>query len=100
MTSVRDNLIAARALIDTPEKWHKGSIGKGACLCAAGAVCKAVNWNYLTGDRLRRLPEMRALFDRLPTGFYDVPVFNDDPNTTHADIMTLFDRAIAALETK
>lgn len=106
--ALREDLIAAKALIDTPEKWahqepqrqHYG----GACLCAMDALDKAIETNDLTYPNGLRLHQ--ALEDALPVGFalqdgaLDSPVaqFNDHPFTTHADIMALFDRAIASAE--
>jgi hypothetical protein len=53
---IHDTLVAARALIDTPETWAQGtyardSLGNGVstmapeacCRCAEGAVCTALN---------------------------------------------------------
>jgi hypothetical protein len=94
MSTVKENLIAAKALIDTPEKWIKGSFHKAGCFCAVGALGMASNgnpenWGY---------DEREALLRALPVDAvaYSVALFNDDPDTTHADIMALFDRAIAA----
>jgi hypothetical protein len=41
-----------------------------------------------------------ALVAVLPVGFGSTLIseFNDDPDTTHADVLALFDRAIAAAE--
>lgn len=89
MATVKENLIAAKALIDTPEKWIKGELSKNGCYCALGAVQRASNYNVRTKD---------ALYDALPD--VGIMTFNDDPNTTHSDIMALFDRAIAAEESK
>lgn len=97
--SLRDDLIAAKALIDTPEKWIKGSWEREGCYCAAGALRKALNapmmpsglvdwafWNY---------PAVVALDQLTADGIAN---FNDAPRTTHADIMSLFDRAIASAQ--
>jgi hypothetical protein len=101
--TVRDDLIAARALIDTPEKWGKGDGGYNGpekpLLCAYGA-CGAVAQKHGSFIALTAALD-RALPDEMPEGLdpYDgleTPAFNDDPDTTHADIMALFDRAIAA----
>lgn len=94
--STRDDLIAAKALIDTPEKWGKGMGRAPANLCALDTcerVCKQER-----GYAWARLESMvRALRGALPPGREAaVYQFNDDPSTTHADIMALFDRAIAA----
>lgn len=97
MTSVRENLIAARALIDTPEKWTQGSLRIGDCLCAMGAVQAVLPKNYhgLISDTA----QFKALQNALPDGFkWSVPSFNDARSTTHADIMALFDRAISSLD--
>jgi len=105
---VREDLIAAKALIDTPEKWGKGldsftrSYGTSpiGATCAMGA-CNAiahVRSGYF-GHRNDGLFILlaKALRAQLPVG-RSVPDFNDAPTTTHADIMALFDRAIAAAE--
>lgn len=95
--SVRENLIKAKALIDAPEKWHKGSLRNGSCLCAMGAVWDSLKSDGHTGW-CRGTLEYRAVVSALPEPFNDVPPFNDDPNTTHADIIALFDRAIEGAE--
>lgn len=98
--AVKENLIAARALIDTPEKWGKGSKSfpldtgyDGKCLCAHGALFQALSGNWgRSADVVTT-----ALWRVLPNGDWrTTPDFNDHPDTTHADIMSLFDRAIAA----
>jgi hypothetical protein len=95
--TLRDDLIAAKALIDTPEKWAKGSevdTTEGR-RCAAVACNDFALAHSMFGRLQSALPSphreraaslgVAAIFD-----------FNDDPRTTHADIMALFDRAIAA----
>lgn len=87
--TVRDDLIAAKALIDTPEKWCQGTAtaGYGARLCAIRAA---------GGARYRNKDAVAALKAALPIGEKSLPRFNDSPDTTHADVMALFDRAIEA----
>lgn len=112
-TTLRDDLIAAKALIDTPEKLGKGMrsffdaperVDRGLPVCAAGA-CAAVVGSTSGGERYSRMH--LALVGALPPGVKwpeeespgaALPYFNDDPDTTHADIMALFDRAIASAE--
>lgn len=100
MESVKENLIAARSLIDAPEKWGKGDaygiITPRGCKCAMVAVsevCKVDAAFKVTRS---------ALESQLPPGFitssWPVVDFNDHSDTTHAEIMSLFDRAIAAQE--
>ena len=92
MASVRENLIAAKALIDTPEKWCKGAYEHLGCYCALGALGMAEK-----GSPTRySLDGMRGLRVWVQLPFTSVSAFNDDPTTTHADVMALFDRAIAA----
>ena len=90
MTStIKEHLIAARALIDTPEKWMKGAFQENNCYCVLGAV-RSVDWRgglEVIGVLRRSLPEYGSVVE-----------FNDDPATTHDDIISLFDRAIAAQE--
>lgn len=99
--TVRENLIAARALIDTPEKWGKGldsfTYDREELSCTA---CAHEALRRVVGKQWGRaiVAECKALQAALPDGFREVPVYNDHPETTHADIMALFDRAIAACE--
>ena len=103
MTSVRENLIAAKALIDTPEKWGKGYgiTPPTNCLCAESACAEAAG-----SLQLLKMLSWEALEAALPEPWRTRSIeedmaahhFNDHPDTTHADIMALFDRAIAAQE--
>ena len=101
-----ETLIAARALIASPESWIKdnsaqdangvpvGTFYEGACkFCTVGAITCA------SGETLT---ETRASILRahLPKPFDNLVNFNDHPDTTHADVLALFDRAIASEEAK
>lgn len=99
--TVRQDLEAAKALIDTPRKWCKGHYHTGGFHgydqhCMIGAVL-ASDVNFASRDATRE-----ALVKALPAAERKLPhalaTFND--NHTHADIMALFDRAInsAALD--
>lgn len=95
-TTLRDDLVAAKALIDTPEKWIKGTFASKGCWCAMGAVISVVcdDGRYAFE---REVAAVRALAEEVPDRFgRNVPFYNDAKTTTHADIMALFDRAIAA----
>ena len=113
---LRDDLIAARALIDTPEKWGcwtgpRARRGEGRSLpCALEALRIAEASSAAPGSEpvydFRLLRGWRALADALPEGskYRDfqgpgkpyLGGYNDDPDTTHADVMAWFDRAIQA----
>lgn len=98
-------LAAARKLIDTPEKWCQNSYAttiKGRptrpldasakCFCSAGACLVATGNLYSPA---------RDALDRLVAETHrSVVTFNDHHSTTHADVMALFDRAIAGEEGK
>lgn len=71
--TVRDDLIAAKALIDTPEKWQEVN---GIVVAVSLAV-------YGTKNRAAVIRALRGA--RVPFG-----------NVSHADRMALFNRAIAA----
>lgn len=99
-----ENLKAAKALIDTPDKWIKNDSTHTDCRCAALACSKIARKGDLVVQDIDRM--WAALHAELPVdwqtgdGEYGVAIgnFNDHPDTTHADIMALFDRAIAAAE--
>jgi hypothetical protein len=105
MGALRDDLIAAKALIDTPEKWRKDDhLHAGSC-CAVVAVNRVSGTEGVWADGARPSAMRAALFDHLPDEWREKPVFNiairigdfnDHPDTTHADVMALFDRAIAS----
>jgi hypothetical protein len=94
--SLKEDLIAARALIDTPEKWTKGSwLRRDGTMCAEGA-CRRTG---KAASPLRPHDRIIALFAALEPGLPagcdgSIARYNDDPATTHADVMSLFDRAI------
>ena len=91
--SVAAILTKARGLIDEPRKWWKGNSfnpGDRNCICAERALIEAMDNNYLIGTA-----PFIALQDKVPYGLR-LFEYNDHPNTTHADMMNLFDRAISA----
>jgi hypothetical protein len=87
---LRDDLIAARGLVEA--HWGKGDRETGRIprdkFCA------------MTALGAKRDACRQALIDALPAdrrdGPYPVVEYNDDPSTTHADVLALFDRAIQA----
>lgn len=98
MTALEE-LRAARALIDTPEKWTQGAYaldanGKSTDPKSDVAVCFCISGAFWRIDWDKGAPDGFSAFKRA-AGRYPVD-FNDDPGTTHADILAAFDKAIAA----
>lgn len=112
-------LLDARQLIADPKYWVKGvareDLACGTCFCAVGALDAAAIglvrgpdgsvprtssvsvWapafskaQRLAGELKRRLRAMT------PRCYHNIPEFNDAADTTHADVLALFDRAIWA----
>jgi hypothetical protein len=99
--SVREDLIAAKALIADPKKWRQDpNIGADGSMCAVRAVERACGeeeyswWHEGTRSWTACHLLILAIPDDLTGTFY-----NDRPDTTHADVMAWFDRAIAATTT-
>ena len=100
--TVADDLRAARALIDSPDKWAKGpgTWGEGrACASQAlqhmgteppDAIARALPFRWKLWQWLRGRWSILSSTNIIR--------FNDNPRTTHADIMALFQRAIDAAE--
>jgi hypothetical protein len=90
---VLEALIKAREWLSEPTHWHQDpdcyEDGRGAT-CAWGATQKFRERSQPCTDDCLLDIQARAL------GFGCAASFNDDPNTTHADVLALFDRAIAA----
>ena len=105
-TQLAIDLSAAKALIDTPEKWTQGAGARNArgvsVSHASDAVCfcSAIACKVVVGEYQFAWPMFETLRQAIPEGSaaYTVVKYNDHPDTTHDDVMDLFDRAIAAAE--
>lgn len=98
-------LLAARLLLDRPEHWTKNAFGRrspdspptgwsnpyATCFCLMGAVRRA---SEQTG--VSSLHATIAL--RTVLGNNGITCFNDDPSTTHEDVLAAIDRAITLEE--
>ena len=100
---VADLLRRAKAKIPTPETWTRGEFARdlggkvvggasahAVCWCAYGAIQAVAHESTLREDA------EDAIASQVPSGY--VADFNDAPETTHADVLAAFDRAIAAEE--
>jgi hypothetical protein len=94
---VLDLLRRARDLISQPGKWHQGDF-YSRCrtkVCAHGAILDC------GGIRSKAFLPATAILERaLLQGWDDIAVYNDAPGRTQAEIVALFDRAIAKREGK
>lgn len=101
MTTTKQTLIAARALISTNARWTQYYPARDAnglacgpederafCFCALGALDRATN---SSGDSYDKALDTLQNFMGLR-----VDVFND--NHTHAEVLAMFDKAIEASE--
>jgi hypothetical protein len=102
MSDVVKILEAARKVIETPEKWTKGFFAQtsegvncytdsphAVCFCASGAVQKA--WL----ENGAGVYEARAILSSIVSNYKGgIPEFNDALETTHADVLEVFDTAI------
>ena len=107
MTTTKQTLIKARGLIDEPSKWPKLAWARNShqvscamensdaqCFCLGAAL-------ILSTPRLAPMVIDVEIINQLPEISGKVPSiadYNDHPDTTHSDIMNLFDRAIEAAE--
>lgn len=103
MTTTREILIKARALIAEPHAWTQGANAVTAQgiitfpqaldavkFCSMGAVARA----GMEPDKFEAC--LHLLAKAIPPTFRGgVIKFNDDPQRTHAEILTWFDRAIS-----
>jgi len=108
--STRELLIKAKALIDTPSKWCRDSYARDAAGEKIKLVCdpRVVSWCIMGALRAVALRCTDRRWETTYTACSDVVrrvsspsdfvKFNDDPATTHADIMALFDRAIESCD--
>lgn len=96
---ITQGLVCVRELLSDPEHWTKGSYARNAkglsvysdshdaqSFCLIGAASRCSTDHGVTGAVILRM--QRAC---------PIPIlsrFNDDPRTTHADVLAVIDRAI------
>jgi hypothetical protein len=99
LAELRSGLVKAKHRLSRPESWAKNG---GDC---TDTFCAITSCNFIGGER--ECDAYVALWEALPAeaikhkrdgALLDVFNYNDDPSTTHADIMALFDRAVSALD--
>ncbi len=102
MRTVTQDLLAAKSLIETPDRWIRGSLRErdfmGCRYCTLGALSEATSV-FPEADEHYNLA-YAALQAQLPNypSSGSIAWFNDDPRTTHTDVLGLFDRAIRSTQ--
>jgi hypothetical protein len=100
--TILETLVATRALLTPPEHWTKGASqrdangnkchpGDAVCWCLVGALYYIAPPDLDAGWHAARLLE-----DNIPHKRIDIA--NDDPSTTHADVLHWLDVAIERAE--
>ena len=105
-------LKAARELISVPERWTQRSYARAAdessrsyndgeaCKwCVMGAIGKVSRYadHEYTSDTVSAALSAIDALRKLGGCSFSVAEFNDATSTTHADVLCMFDRAIARL---
>lgn len=97
-----DIIKGAREILSEPKRWHQGDYVSedGERVCMLGALGQASERNPRStlvsfGTPLGRA--MDLVQQHLPGRFLDIPAFNDSTETTHADVLTVFDKTLADL---
>ena len=102
---VLDTLVKAREWLSDPAHWTKRRAWRDRCGVATehrhqvGSTCAigAVTLFFDAGEDIRISVESAFWLDSfVPEQFPAVPEFNDHKNTKHADVLAMYDRAIAA----
>jgi hypothetical protein len=95
MTQAGNLLRAAKAKISDPADWHQDGtyVNAQGCLCAQAALNRAFRTSGYNTPIHDRASAFMSKAVRKLNPYYYVTKYNDDPETTHADIMNLFDDA-------
>lgn len=94
-----EQLKAAKALIEKPENWLQGKysdkngIQESTCFCSVGAIHRVLGNGAHAPDRNALT---QAVGKVMGTDYTDVTTYND--THSHAEVMTMWDKAINLLE--
>lgn len=107
MEDVKSVIVRAREILSDPKHWIKSTYARNlvgdsvlatsphaVCWCSMGALWKAFDE---VGKNTTRMEAYTFLQKNLLEN-EDIAGFNDNPDTTHSDVMAAFDRAIESLE--
>jgi hypothetical protein len=101
MTQVGNLLRAAKALISDPDKWTQDGlyITPCGCMCAQGALNRSFWASDYNEDVVDQATQYLTKTLKNIDLYAYITKYNDDPETTHADIMSLFDDAATMADT-
>lgn len=98
----------ARQVIATENQWTQGRYARtragspvthqdpdAVCFCAVGALRRAEPDHTDAREAAARFLFLAVNDGRKPADHIQIPVFNDNPKTEHADVIRAYDRAIA-----
>jgi hypothetical protein len=102
-----DIIKGARKILSDPKRWRKGKYGDdedGCCILGAmGIVACGSAWAFLSAiwsgedSSLTRAADMVVQHTSFDPVMYTAAVFNDDPATTHQDVLDVLDKTLADL---
>jgi hypothetical protein len=94
-------LKAARRLLTPKHRWTKGVYSDEregeTCYCSLGALMAVSSNRYTLGYDVAAY-ELHKISLKYPKGRRGIIAYNDHPQTTHRQVLSLFDRAIKSLE--
>ena len=100
-----ETLREARKLIEKPENWIKGQSieirpeGNAYCLLGALSWTSYANGNFMP-DKTYRSATSAVIDSVVARNYGGASLFNDAPETTHEDVLSLIDETIDRLETE
>ena len=100
MTDTLTILTAARNMITDPAMWYKGGWTESGKWDDGGPCCATCALRRAAFDANKSRCKAIGHIKKFTPNQISLAAFNDRPSTTHADVMAVFDRAIAALEVK
>lgn len=95
---VSEQLIAAKAMIDKPEKWVQGVYGR--IDGATGKYCRLCSWAALIEAGNRTAISEQTFIAANKLGNVSLIGFNDTDGRTHAEVMIAFDNAIKLAQSR
>jgi hypothetical protein len=97
MSRAGNLLREAKALIADPKDWTQDGVyfTPDGCMCSAGAINRAYKVSNVRQDVADTAYYAIYISVSKLSSIHHVTSYNDDPKTTHADIMNLFDDAAA-----